>query len=258
MIAHEYPCGDMECDNKGNRGPRVTHLCPLCNQYFRTAIVGWRRRRAFDVSVREQGRPENASAWDKAYAAVDAMNAKAEVNHATYMFFRALHFITCSQLGRTYGATVRHFSGLMDDLPLLTVDTVYLESEWTKVRKCRQWCGRKNPEKDCENSCKLAASYFLEVKRISGQAGLDRAAEIIAAFASMPGVARCKSYNVAEDIFGLDPLSCVALGQYTCKVVDGVQPMIMDRFDLWLADRATWNAPAQSSDASKALVPAHD
>lgn len=256
MMAHEYPCGNLECDNKGNRGPRVAHLCPLCNQYFRTAIVGWRRRKAFNVSVREQGRPANASAWDKAYAAVDGLNAMAEGNHATYMFFRALHFITCSQLGRTYGATVRHFNGLLDDLASLTVDTVYLESEWAKVRKCRQWCGRRNPEKDCENSCKLAASYLLEVKRISGQAGLDRAAEIVAAFASMSGVTRCKAYNVADDILGLDPLSCVGLGQYTRKVVDGVQPMITDRFDLWLA--GPWNSPAQMVDASKVLESAHD
>ena len=147
MMAHEYPCGNLECDNKGNRGPRVAHLCPLCNQYYRTAIVGWNRRKAFDVSAIEPSGHENASAWDKAYAAVDGLNEMAEGNHATYMFFRALHFITCSQLGRTYGATVRHFNGLLDDLASLTVDTVYLESEWAKVRKCRQWCGRRNPEK---------------------------------------------------------------------------------------------------------------
>ena len=250
MMAHEYPCGNLECDNKGNRGPRVAHLCPLCNQYFRTAIVGWRRRKAFDVSVREQGRPESASAWDKAYAAVDGLNAMAEGNHSTYMFCRALHFITCSQLGRTYGATVKHFNGLMQDLPSLTVDTVYLESEWTKVRKCRQWCGRKTPERDCDNSCKLAASYFLEVKRISGQTGLDLAAEIVTAFSSMSGVARCKAYNVADDILGLDPLSCVGLGQYTRKVINGVEPMLLGRFNRWLA--GPWNPPAQVVDAIKA------
>ena len=94
------------------------------------------------------------------------------------------------------------------------------------------------------------------MKRISGQAGLDRAAEIVAAFASMSGVTRCKAYNVADDILGLDPLSCVGLGQYTRKVVDGVQPMITDRFDLWLA--GPWNSPAQMVDASKVLVSAHD
>ena len=255
MMAHEYPCGEMECGNKGNKGPQVEKLCPLCNEYYRTAIVGWNRRKAFDVSAIEPGRPESASAWEAAYAAVDALNGMAEDNHATYMFFRVLHYITCAQFGRTYGASVKPFNGLMQDIPPLTVDMIFLESEWTKVRKCRQWCGRKTPEGDCDNSCKLAASYVLEVKRISGQAGLDRAAEIIAAFDSMPGVARCKSYNVADDIFGLDPLSCVGLGQYTCKVIDGVEPMLLGRFNSWLADRATWFAPAQAAERREHELP---
>ena len=250
MMNHEYHCGSLECDNKGNRGPRVANLCSLCNSYFVWAIIGWNTRKAFDASVREQGRPINASAWVKAYAAVDALNDMAEYSHTTHatsMFFRALHFITRSQLGRTYGGTVKHFNGLMQDLPSSTVDTVYLESEWTKVRKCRQWCGRKNPEKDCENSCKMAASYFLELKRFSGQTGLDRAAEIIAAFASMPGMVRCKAHDIAGVIFGLDPYSCVGLGQYTQKVIGGVEPMLMGRFNRWLADRAAWFAPAQAA-----------
>jgi len=258
MMAHEYPCGDMECGNKGNKCPQADRLCSLCNEYFRTAVVGWNRRKAFDVSGIEPGRPESASAWGAAYAAVDALNGMAENNHATFLFFRALHFITCSQFGRTYGATVKHFTGLLEALPSITVDTVVWESEWKPVRKCRQWCGRRKPDKDCENCCKLAASYLLEVKRISGQAGLDRAAEIVAVFASMAGVARCKAHNVADDIFGLDPLSCDGLGQTTRKVIDGVEPMLMGRFNQWLADRATWNAPKQAVDASKVLVSAHD
>lgn len=255
MMAHEYPCGDMECGNKGNKGPQVVKLCPLCNEYYRTAIVGWNRRKAFDVSGIEPGRPESASAWGAAYAAADALNGMAEDNHATYMFFRALHFITCAQYGRTYGATVKHFNGLLEALPSLTKGTMFLESEQMKVRKCRQWCGRKSPEKQCNESCQLAGSYLLDVRDRAGQAGLDRAAEIIAAFASMPGVVRCKSYNVADDIFGLDPLSCVGLGQTTRKVIDGVEPMLMGRFDRWLADRATWFAPAQAAERREHELP---
>ena len=245
---HEYPCGlTLQCENKGPDGPRVAHLCPLCGSYFRSAIVGWNRRKAFDVSAGEQSRPESASAWDTAYAAVDALGAMAEDNHATYMFFRALHFVTCAQYGRSFGAAVKHFNGLFDALPSLTSHTVFLDQEWERVRKCRQWCGRKAPDDRCKNPCRQAGFYLLDVRRIAGQPGLDRAREVIGAFAGMSGLVRCRAVTVAEDILGLDPISCAGLGQYTRKVVDGLEISLHARLDAGIADRQRWADQARKN-----------
>lgn len=52
-------------------------------------------------------------------------------------------------------------------------------------------------------------------------------------------------------------LPVAGAASYTRKVVDGVEPMLMGRFNRWLADRATWFAPAKASDASNALEPSH-
>lgn len=253
VTACDYPCGPaLRCENKGPDGPREAHLCPLCGSYFRSAVVGWNRRKAFDVSVGDQSRPETANAWDAAYAAVDALGAMAEDNHATYMFFRALHFVTCAQYGRSFGATVKHFNGLFEALPSLTSHTAFLESEFKKMRKCRQWCGRKVPEERCKDSCSLAVGYLLDVRRIAGQPGLDRCREIINAFGGMSGLTRCKAITVADDIFGLDPISCAALGQYTRKVIDGLEVSLMVRLDAWIAERARVMAEVNSIHAARA------
>lgn len=237
--AYDYPCGPaLQCGNKGPDGPLVAHLCPLCGTYFRTAVVGWNRRKAFDVSNGEQSRPESASAWDTAYAAVDALGAMAEHNHAIYLFYRALHFVTCAQYGRSFGSTVKQFAGLFDALPSLSMHTIFLDSEWEKVRKCRQWCGRKKPDDRCKNPCQQAGFYLLEMQRTAGQSGLDRAREILNAFAGMGGLLRCPAVNVVDDILGLDPMSCVGLGQYTRKVIDGLEISLHARLEAWIADRA--------------------
>ena len=241
--AYEYPCGPaLQCENKGPDGPREAHLCPLCGSYFRSAVVGWNRRKAFDVSVGDQSRPESARAWDSAYAAVDAMGAMAEGRHATYMFFRALHFVTCAQYGRSFCATVKHCNGLFAALPSLTNHTVFFDPEWERVRKCRHWCGRKTADDKCKNSCQQAGFYLLEVRRIAGQPGLDRARDIIDAFAGMSGLTRCRAVTVAEDIIGLDPISCAALGQYTRKAIDGLEISLLSRLNAWIAVRQRWVA----------------
>lgn len=253
--AYDYPCGSaLQCENKGPDGPREAHLCPLCGSYFRSAIVGWNRRKAFDVSVGDQSRPESASAWDTAYAAVDALGAMAEDNHATYMFFRSFHFVTCAQYGRSFGATVKHFAGLFDALPNLTNHTAFLESEFKKMRKCRQWCGRKVPEERCKDSCSLAVGYLLDVRRIAGQPGLDRCREIINAFGGMSGLTRCKAITVADDILGLDPMSCAALGQYTRKAIEGLEISLGARLDAWISERQRWAVEASRNCASQGKV----
>lgn len=249
---YEYPCGPaLQCENKGPDGPREAHLCPLCSSYFRSAIVGWNRRKAFDVaSASVQGEvagSDTSERWEAAYAAVDALGAMAEGNHATYMFYRALHFVTCAQYGRTFGSTVKHFAGLFDALPSLTSHTVFLDQEWERVRKCRQWCGRKAPTDRCKNPCRQAGFYLLDVRRIAGQPGLDRAQEVISAFAGMSGLARCRAVTVTEDILGLDPISCAGLGQYTRKVVDGLEISLHARLEAWIADRQRWAVEARKN-----------
>lgn len=250
--SYEYPCGPtLQCGNKGPDGPCVAHLCRLCEAYLRTAVVGWNRRKAFDVASAavqaEASGSDNAGRWGTAYAAVDALGDMAEDNHATYMFFRALHFVTCAQNGRTFGASVKHFNGLFDALPSLTSHTVFLDQEWERVRKCRQWCGRKAPDGRCKNPCQQAGFYLLDVRRIAGQPGLDRAREVIGAFAGMSGLVRCRAVTVAEDILGLDPISCAGLGQYTRKVVDGLEISLHARLDAWIADRQRWADQARKN-----------
>ena len=261
--ACDYPCGPtLQCGNKGPDGPCVEHLCPLCNDYFKTAIVGWNRRKAFDVASAavqtETSGSDISERWGSAYAAVDALGAMAEHNHATYLFYRALHFVTCAQYGRAFGSTVRHFAGLFDALPSLTSHTVFLDSEWERLRKCRQWCRRKTPEDRCAAPCRQAGFYLLDVRRIAGQPGLDRAREIIDAFAGMGGLLRCKAVNVVGDILGLDPMSCAGLGQYTRKMVDGVEILLHARLEAWIADHAQVVAEVNSRHAARAERRQHE
>lgn len=120
------------------------------------------------------------------------------------------------------------------------------------MRKCRQWCGRKVPEERCKDSCSLAVGYLLDVRRIAGQPGLDRCREIINAFGGMSGLARCKAVTVADDILGLDPMSCAALGQYTRKAIDGLEISLCARLEAWIADRARVMAEVNSRHAARA------
>lgn len=232
MTAYPYNCGDLHCGNKcGLSGPRKRNLCALCDSYAMTALAGWVRRQAHS--------DEPDTPWSIAYASVDALGALAENDHATYLFFRALHHVTCAQYNRTFGAVVKHMRGLLEIVPGMNRQTIFLGKEWETHRKCRLWCGRKQPS-DCANSCAIAREYLLDVYRLGSQAGLDHAQKIIDTFGGMSGLSRCSAFNVVDDIFGLNPSACAALGQYTRKVVDGMEISLMARVEKMLQDRASW------------------
>ncbi|MGV7004656.1 hypothetical protein [Desulfovibrio sp. QI0442] len=227
MTDFHYSCGGLACENKGPSGPRVDRLCPICNSYYQTAAMGLGRRE----SLLNHG----AASWRAAYAAVDALGAVDEDRHAVYLAFRVLHHVTAAQYGRTYGAVVKHFGGLLTVLPQLTPHTLYLEKEWERIRKCRQWCGAKRDHADCASSCSLAAMYLLDLRRIGGEPALEQVRSLVDAFSGMSGLNRCKAFSVMDDILGLDPMACAGLGQAVQKSASGLEISLRSRLDRRIA-----------------------
>ena len=241
MAIFPYSCGNITCANKvGHSGPRDSVLCSVCDSYVMAAHQGWARRQAHQA---EPGNP-----WSTAYAAIDALGALEEDNHATYLFYCALHYAACAQFNRTFGSVVKYLHGLFDVIPGLNRQTIFLGKEWAAQRKCRLWCGRKHPA-DCASACVTAREYLLDVYQIGSQVGLDHARKVIDSFAGMAGVCRCSAFNVLDDIMGLDPVSCAGVGQYTRKITDGVEAPIRARFEGWLQG---WTNTHQSVGASHA------
>lgn len=226
MTVYPYSCGKLSCANKaGNNGPRDPMLCAVCDSYVMAAHQGWARRQAHQM---EPGNP-----WSAAYASIDALSALEEDNHATYLFFCALRWAASAQFNRTFGSVVKYLHGLFEIVPSINQQTIFLGKEWDAQRKCKLWCGRRKTA-ECAPLCETARMYLLDVYKVGSLVGLDHARKVIDSFAGMAGVSRWSASNVLDDIFGLDPVSCAGVGQYSLKVKVGVEPPIRARFEGWL------------------------